>query len=340
MIPEDEELNFAISPDVPEPRQIEEDLPLWLGAGRPHDIGNQGAWIIIGAIVLFIVIGIIGNHYTACPRSTSSSTDAQLSQTIHPFSQPEYFPAGWSFIKADHPIEMYKENQISTIPQDRAFFVSLRNINGVYLAVAEDATWNGWIKITGPERQIPMHPDFAGAKKFVEEVDWNSLESSYSMKAPSQEEPKTDLEALRASESETEGSDMALFQKNDSQQDRQEQPEITVQGEEAVIPQSPVEEKKVKLPKTKWYSEGASAPSFSWVCVEGQMRCSIYSDGQLLQTFFLEGDGMHQDALVDGIPRPKGFGCRMDFGKMQCMVANDQGVLSQRFSYDGRTFAQ
>ena len=59
-----------------------------------------------------------------------------------------------------------------------------------------------------------------------------------------------------------------LFQKKDSQQDQQEQPEITVQGEEAVIPQPLAEERKVKLPKTKWYgeTEGASAPSFSWIC--------------------------------------------------------------------------
>jgi hypothetical protein len=79
--------------------------------------------------------------------------------------------------------------EIRTIPQGSTFFVSVRNIRGFYLAVAVDGSWNGWVNITGPERQIPMHPNFAGAKKFVEKVDWNVFESSSSIEAPSQEEP-------------------------------------------------------------------------------------------------------------------------------------------------------
>ena len=313
MILEDEELNFAI-PQEPEFRVVRRHRRVHPAQQGPDD----GILVFLVTATLLIFALLIGSAFhspaTNLPTthvnegSTSLSQNVQTSQTENQASRPEYFPTGWSFIKADHPIEMYKENQISTIPEDRAFFVSLRNINGFYLAVATDATWNGWIKITGADRQIHMHPDFAGAKKFAEEVDWNLLASSYSVGAPSQEDAQTDLEALRAFEVTTERNDMTLFQKNDAQQDRQqtsEVPEIMVQGERAVIPGPPEpeqQEKRVKLPKTKWFanSEGTQVPSVppAWGCdVKNgkQTHCTIQDGNGTILFEFYPGGGCEYD---------------------------------------------
>jgi hypothetical protein len=209
---------------------------------------------------------------------------------------------------------MYKDNQAYTIPQDSTFFVSLRMVYGSYLAVAEDGTWNGWVKVTGDETQIPMHSEFAGAKKFVEQIDWNLLASSSQVTAPSREDVQTDLEALRTFETTTERNNMTLFQKNDVQQDRQETsevPEITVQGERAVIPAPPEpqqQEKRVKLPKTKWFadSEGTQVPSVFpvWAC---EMK-----NGKQTHCNVQDGKG---DILFDFYP---GEGCRYDGRQVVC----------------------
>ena len=313
MILEDEELNFAI-PQEPEFRVVRRHR-------RVHPVQQAAddgilAFLIPATLLVFaLLIGSALHPPTPNPPTTqlnegsSPSQNVQTSQNENQASHPEYFPAGWDYITSPQSTEMYKDNQIYTIPQDSTFFVSLRIVNGFYLAVASDGSWNGWVNITGLERQIPMHPNFAGAKKFAEEVDWNLLASSYSVAAaPSQEEKKTDLEALRAFAVTTERNDMTLIQKNDAQQDRQqtsEVPEITVQGERAFIPAHPEpeqQEKRVKLPKTKWFadSEGTQVPSVphGWGCdVKNgkQTRCTIQDGNGAILYDFYPGEGCEYD---------------------------------------------
>jgi hypothetical protein len=225
--------------------------------------------VVVVAVLLAAIVAPQSHSGSSTHTAQSSDINQQASSNNNQqTSQPEYFPSGWAYIKATKPEDsmMYRGNQVIRIPLGRTFFVSLRSINGFHLAVAEDDSWNGWVKYTGAERQLPMHPDFEGAKKFVEKLDWSLYASSYRSDAPSQGDAATDLGALGASEVQTERSNM-LFEKKDSQQDQQEPPEITVQGEQVVIPK-PLTEERRKLPKTKWYAgtEGASAPSFSWIC--------------------------------------------------------------------------
>jgi hypothetical protein len=217
------------------------------------------------------------------------------------------------------------------------------------LAVAEDASWNGWVKQTGFERQIPMHPDFRGAKKFVTELDWKLVESSNTLDAPSQAVAQTDLQALRALKVETERNNMALFQKKDQPQN------ITVQGEEATIPIPPVtdkdqpQDKKVKLPKTVWRSEGASAPllsNWSWVCENS--KCALQDrNGRLVQSFQIEkgivmGTNYSRIVASDMNPnalRPVSWGCGQSNGTLSCVVSDMAGKILQECNYDGRTLA-
>src|SRR6266849_5767537 len=215
---------------------------------RQHPIHPEDArFILFGIVAALVAVAVVaifeGSHSNSSPQHIQSAINQQSSPNNQQSSQPEYFPSGWDYIKVANPTDMYKGDQLYTIPKDCTFFVSLRNINGSFLAVSEDGSWSGWVKVTGDQGQILMRPDFVGAKKFAEELDWNSLASSSSVEAaPSQEAAKTDSEALRAFESQVERTNMALFQKKD----QQEPAEITVQGEEAIIPQPPESEQPEK----------------------------------------------------------------------------------------------
>ena len=309
---------------------------------RAQDVGEGLllAGFVVPSLIMTLIVVIVSSY----SRSGSSPHTSQSSE-IHQQSpassqqtaQPEYFPAGWAYVKATTADDslMYRGNQIIRIPLGRTFFVSLRSINGFHLAVAEDDSWNGWVKCTGAERQIPMHPDFEGAKTFVEKLDWSLYESSYNTDAPSQGDAATDLGALGASEAQTERSTM-LFQKKDSPQDGQEQPDITVQGEEATIPQPLAEDRKVKLPKTKWYleTEGASAPSFSWVC-KG-WTCGLWNGTEYVQTCTLTTAGIVAAALsTNRVPRA--WACEVNDSKLYCTIQDGKGHITQGCIYDGKT---
>jgi hypothetical protein len=310
----DEELNFtdeearAIDPVRRAPRP------------RPNHVEDEEAGGMLAALAGVVVVAVLIAMFVSAPSHSGSSANTAQSSDINQqasannqqTSQPEYFPAGWAYVKATAPEDsvMYRGNQVIRIPLGRTFFVSLRSINGFHLAVAEDDSWNGWVKYTGAERQLPMHPDFRSAKSFVEQLDWSSFASSPSLETLSQEVADTRLDVLRASEATTERSTM-LFEKKDPQQDRQEPPEITVQGEQAVIPQPLAEEKKVKLPKTKWYAhtEGASAPSsFSWICGAWEGRAN---------------------------KRPDGWGCTVNSARLHCVVRDGAHGAEEVHIYDG-----
>lgn len=191
---------------------------------RQHRIHHEDAGLILFGIVATLVtvavvaiLGSSGSHSNSSPQHIQSASNQQSPPHNQQSSQPEYFPAGWDYITVANPTDLYKGDQLYTIPKDCTFFVSLRNINGSHLAVAEDGSWNGWVKVTGGERQIIMRPNFNGAKTFIENFDWNLAESSNTVEAPSQEAAKTDLEGLRAFESQVERSTMSLFQKKDQQ---------------------------------------------------------------------------------------------------------------------------
>ncbi len=363
MIPEDEELNFAITPDGPEhwhmddpePARLEEDLPLWLGAGRPlrpPQIGNEASAALGVFIALLIVIFIVANYHCAGPRPDASSLDTQASASAQPSvnspqsSRPEYFPAGWDYVASTRPIEMQKKGRLYTIPPDSAFFVSLRNVNGYFLAVAKDGGWNGWVRITGAQRQIPMLAVFMGAKTFASEINCDLLASSNRIEAPSQAAAKTDPEVLRAPEAETERIDMSLFEKKE----KEEPAEITVQGEEAFIPQPPESEqseKKVKLPKTKWYAEGgASAPPFSswrWVCMSRNgLRCGLQDvNGAYVQDFLWKGGSVRASAISAGALFPRGlvWGCAKLPATLYCTIFDSGKTNRQGCAYDGKEIA-
>jgi len=340
----DEELNFT-----DEEARALGDIPVvprgQHARRQDHALDHEfpvGMLLVVVAIALIVAaVASSRSHFTPVSKNTQT-----LEITQHP-SQPEYFPAGWDYIKAANPTEMSNNGQLYTIPKDCVFFVSLRNIDGSHLAVAEDGSWNGWVKETGSERQIPMHPDFSGAKQFVRQIQWNLIESPDSPEeAPSQEAAKTNLEALRAFEAQTERTDMTLFQKKD----QQETPEITVQGEEAIIPQPPdsvQSEKKVKLPKTKWYSDaegGASAPSFSnwrWVCMStGGLLCALQdAQGNYVQSFLLNGGSIRAGGIFAGAVRPQAWGCEVMQGNLYCTIQDGRGNILQGCSYDGKSMA-
>jgi len=314
-----------------------------------------GVFIALVILVVLVFAVSVSSRFQSKPsvqNTRSLSAHDQPSHNNQQLALPEFFPAGWSYISADEPTEISAGSQQYTIPKDCTYFVSLRSINGHYLAVAEDGSWNGWVKETGFERQIPMHPDFRGAKAFVEKLDWNSFASSYLVQAPSQADAQTDLQALRALEAKQERITMALFQKQDQPQN------ITVQGDEAIIPQPPTEEeqpqeKKVKLPKTKWAAEGAIlGPRFSnwrWVCNSmNGMRCAIQDiDGQYIQNFQLQkGIVMGSDysrivasEINVNALHPIGWGCEARNGRLNCIVRDMTGQIIQRCDYDGRTLA-
>lgn len=320
---------------------------------RQHPIHPEdGRFILFGVVAGLVMVAVVaifgssGSHSNSSPQNIQSAIQQQSSPNNQQSSQPEYFPAGWDYIKAANPTEMYKGDQLYTIPKDCTFFVSLRYVNGSHLAVAEDGSWNGWVKIIGHERQIPMHPDFKGAKTFIEKIDWNLVESSNSLEAPSQEAAQTDSEALRASEAQPERIDMSLFQKKD----QQEPAEITIQGEEAIIPQPPESEqpeKKVKLPKTKWYAEGgASAPLFSswrWVCASRDgLRCALQDvNGKYVQSFFWNGGSVQASAISTEalFPRALVWGCAKMPGILYCSILDGRGTNRQGCSYDGKSLA-
>ncbi len=350
----DEELNFT-----DEEARAMGQIPVAQRRNRPprrnhaqnHDLGVifWGIFVALVAVALIAAFAPSESHSNSSPQNVQSpATNKQSSPNDQHASQPEYFPAGWDYLKAANPTEMYIGNQLYTIPKDCTFFVSLRNINGSYLAVAEDGSWNGWVQIIGHERQISMHPDFAGAKTFIEKLDWNLLESSYSSEAPSQEAAKTDLEALRALEAQTERTNMSLFQKKDK--DKQEPAEITVQGEEAIIPlppESEQEEKKVKLPKTKWYADGgASAPPFSnwrWVCrSRGGLLCGLQDvNGKYVQSFFWNGGSVQASGISTAalFPQALVWRCAKMPGILYCSILDGQRTNRQGCAYDGKSLA-
>ncbi len=330
---------------------------------RQHRVDNRDLGVIlfgiVGALIAVAVVATFvcsGSHSNSSPQSVqssathkqSSSSNQEIPLSAQQSSPPEYFPAGWDYVTNANPAQVRKGSEIYILPKDSKFFVSLRNSYGFHLAVATDGGWNGWVDLTGFERQIPMHPDFVGAKGFIESLGPNFLESSYSSEAPSQEAAKTDLEALRASEVQTERSDMTLFQKKDK---NKEQPaDITVQGEEAIIPlppESEQEEKKVKLPKTKWYGEvGASAPFFSdwrWVCrSRGGFLCVLQDvNGQYVQTFFWNGGSVQASAISTAaiFPQSLVWNCAKMPGILYCSMLDNRGTNRQGCAYDGKSLA-
>jgi hypothetical protein len=219
-------------------------------------------------------------------------------------------------------------------------------MNGYFLAIAKDGGWSGWVRVTGATRQIPMQPDFMGARTFVSEIDWNFLASSNSSEAPSQAAAKTDPEVLRAPESETERINMALFQKKE----KEEPAEITIQGEEAFIPQPPEsdqQDKKVKLPKTKWYAEGgASAPPFAdwrWVCMTRDgLSCGLQDlKGAYVQRFYWNGDSVQASAISAEALFPTGlvWGCARLPRTLYCTIFDSRKINRQGCAYDGNSIA-
>jgi hypothetical protein len=342
----DEELNFTdeearrIGPVRVATRRVR--VP-----ARDAEADGSGA----GFFIFILVIALISAVVFSQSRSKALPQNAPAPPVVEPAReqtseqqapQPEYFPAGWDFINVANPTEMYRGTQLYWIPKGCEFLVSLRSINGLHLAVAKDGSWNGWVKVSGYERQVRIDRTFAGAKAFVEKLDWNLLESSYSTAAPSQEANNNTLETLRVLEAQIERNDMSLFQKKD----KQEPAEITVQGEEAIIPQPPEsdqEEKKVKLPKLKWYAEeGAPAPSFSnwhWVCASrGQMYCSLQDGaGRYVQTFMSDGRSIRSGRILTEASRPQAWGCEMRKRILYCTIQDGRGQILQGCLYDGRT---
>jgi len=126
---------------------------------RQHLIHPEDArFILFGIVASLVVVSVVaifeGSHSNSSPQHIQSAINQQSSPNNQQPSQPEYFPAGWDYIKAANPTDMYKGDQLYTIPKDATFFVSLRNINGSYLAVAEDGSWNGWVRVIGDESRF------------------------------------------------------------------------------------------------------------------------------------------------------------------------------------------
>jgi hypothetical protein len=133
-----------------------------------------------------------------------------------------------------------------------------------------------------------------------------------------------------------------------------EKPEITVEGttqaEPAVIstpPESEYQEKKVELPKTKWYGEsGTSAPPFSnwrWVCVSHDgLRCALQDvNGKYVQSFFWRGGSVQASAISTEalFPRALVWGCDKMPGILYCSILDGRGTNRQGCAYDGKSLS-
>jgi hypothetical protein len=133
-----------------------------------------------------------------------------------------------------------------------------------------------------------------------------------------------------------------------------EKPEITVEGttqEEPVVisppPESEHQEKKVELPKTKWYGErGTSAPPFSnwrWVCVSHDgLHCALQDvNGKYVQSFFWRGGSFQASAISTEalFPRALVWGCAKMPGILYCSILDRRGTDRQGCAYDGKSLA-
>jgi hypothetical protein len=131
-----------------------------------------------------------------------------------------------------------------------------------------------------------------------------------------------------------------------------EKPEITVavmiQKEPVVIsqpPESEQQEKKVEMPRTKWFAErGASAPPFSnwrWVCVSRSgLHCALRDvNGKYVQSFYWNGGSVQASAISTAalFPRALVWRCTKMPGNLYCSILDSRGTNRQGCSYDGRS---
>lgn len=131
-----------------------------------------------------------------------------------------------------------------------------------------------------------------------------------------------------------------------------EKPGITV--EEAIQqrqvvtslpPESERQERKVRLPKTKWAAErGASAPFFSnwrWVCVSRSgLRCGLQDvNGAYVQRFFWDGGSVQSSEISKEALFPRGlvWRCARMPGLLYCTILDSRGTNRQGCAYDGRS---
>lgn len=84
---------------------------------------------------------------------------------------------------------------------------------------------------------------------------------------------------------------------------------------------------------------GATAPSFRWVCREGQMLCGLKdANGKYVQSFSLENGSISSSPIFPDAMRPKAWACERNDGKLYCNIQDGQGHILQGFIYDGHTF--
>jgi hypothetical protein len=188
-----------------------------------------------------------------------------------------------------------------------------------------------------PEGQSAAVSEPAPQPQAPPAIETTNLEtdSQQTMQSPPQPESVPDsIEASTDSDSSSAGS---------------EKPEIKVEEairEEPVVisqpPESEQQEKKVTLPKPKWYAEGgASAPSFQWICGGPRPFCRLDSNGVAIQGFLLQNGGVVRSLVRPNLPTPAGWGCSVRYGtELFCSVQDGQGHIIQSASYDGRSLAR
>ena len=84
--------------------------------------------------------------------------------------------------------------------------------------------------------------------------------------------------------------------------------------------------------------QGASAPSFHWVCFRPLMLCDVQdSMGNIIQEFWLTNWSISSSAIHSSYGRlPPAWGCAVKEQKLDCSFQDGRGHVIQRFLYDGQ----
>src|SRR5260221_6367286 len=101
---------------------------------RPNHVEDAEVAGMLAALIAVVVVTVLiaaivvpQSHSGSSTHSVrSSEINRQSSSNNQQISQPEYFPAGWAYVKATTPEDsmMYRGNQVIRIPLGRTFFVS------------------------------------------------------------------------------------------------------------------------------------------------------------------------------------------------------------------------